>query len=118
MWNSSGKASTSQETSASAGGEKVKTRAEKQYVIVPHPSNTSNNIISVNPAWVTYQRHSFTFAKRFRLPVSVGSPWEANGVPSPLYGFGLKARSPSPVGPISRSLRSARPPFLRNGKSG
>ena len=118
MWNSSGKASTSQETSASAGGEKVKTRAEKRYVIVPHPSNTSNNIISVNPAWVTYQRHSFTFAKRLRLPVSVGSPWEANGVPSPLYGFGLKARSPSPVGPISRSLRSARPPFLTNGKSG
>src|ERR1700683_1876027 len=106
MWNSSGKASTSQETSASAGEEKVKTHAEKWYVIVPHPSNTSNNIIPVNPAWVMYQRHSFTFVKRLHLPVGVGSPWEANGVPSPLYGFRLKVCSPSPVGPISHSLRS------------
>ena len=83
-----------------------------------HPSNVSNNIIPVNPDSLTYLHHFFTFAKRLHLPVSGGSPWEQNGIPSLLYGFGLKVHSLNPVALISHSLKFARPPFLKNGKNG
>ena len=117
-WNSTGKASTSQKTTVSTEGEKGKAHADKRYVMPPHPSNTSNNIIPVNPDSLTYLHHFFTFAKRLHLPVSGGNPWEHNGIPSLLYGFGLKAHSLNPVAPISHSLKFARPPFLKNGKNG
>ena len=48
-WNSMGKASTSQKTMASAEGEKGKVRADKQYVMLPHPSNTYNIPIPSQP---------------------------------------------------------------------
>ena len=79
---------------------------------------TTNNTIPVNPDLVTYLRHCFTFAKRLDLPVSGGSPWERNGIPSLLYGFGLKAHSLNLVALISHSLKFARPLFPKNGKNG
>ena len=86
--------------------------------MLPHPSNVSNNIIPVNPDSLMYLHHFFTFAKRLHLPVSGGSPWEYNGVPSLLYGFGLNAHSLNLVAPIAHSLKFARPPFPKNGKNG